>query len=140
MSYLETPSLSDTIGSAVASVLAAAVAAWLAFTMWMVAAAGLAWFAFLPAHLITFGYALLVGFVALLALGLPSSWILARCHLESGHSYAIAGALAGLIATFFLTPTMPLFLTIGTIAGAVGGVTWWRSYRRRFQDSGASHV
>lgn len=139
MSYLETPNWSqDILAGALFSLGAASATAVGLFLVAMLTYAG-------PAILVTGGPIVLMGFftglffglVALLLFGAPGTFLLYRMRAESVRSYGLLGAVSGLAATYLILDGFLLafgFLVDAALAGAVGGVVWWRTYRRHFQD------
>ncbi len=90
------------------------------------------WFAFMPLVV-----AIIVVLVASVVLGLPLTFFLKRRQQERASVYAGAGAAAGFIIPILLyyrqggIDLSSIFLAImGTLSGAVTGLTWWLSARK----------
>ena len=82
-----------------------------------------------------------IGFAAIV-IGLPLTWALTRCGLESPWAYPLAGFLAGAAFVVFVpvligdTRGGSIFefvalAWIGGLPGAICGTIWWLTYRRR---------
>ena len=69
-----------------------------------------------------------------IAIGLPATAALRHWELESGAAYTAIGTVSGgglafAIAVLFDVPDPPWAGFLGSISGAVTGLTWWRSGR-----------
>ena len=139
MSYLDRPTWSgDVLVGALQSIGAASATGVGLFFVAMIAVEPLVLVAGWLLLLFGFFVGLWVALVALLLFGAPTTLILRKMNAEPVWTYGTLGAASGLAAAALILRDAPfpfwLFVDAAA-AGAVGGIVWWRSYRRHFQDS-----
>lgn len=141
MSFLDRPTWSREIfaGAVMALCAASATAVGLFFVAMLFVHSPFV-FAALPAVPIAFFFGLWCGLIALLLFGAPGTLLLRWLGLESQRAYVAVGAASGLgtsLLAMWPTEYSLWIAMVGLIAGMVGGIVWWRSYRRDFQESEA---
>jgi hypothetical protein len=133
---LDTPSATQAVlVGAFATIGSAAVAATLSFVLVMSFLSGPE-FLLPPAILLILVFAVVIAVIALGAIGLPTTFLLRWTSSEHVAAYVLAGAIAGPLATPVVLGWTPELIPFGVFAGGVGGLVWWRSFRRHFQETG----
>ena len=140
MSYLDRPTWSgDVLVGALQSIGAASATGVGLFFVAMIAVEPMILVAGWMGVLFGFFVGLWVALVALLLFGAPTTFILRRLRAESVWTYGALGAASGLAAATLILRDLPspFWLFVDAAAsGAVGGIVWWRGYRRHFQEIG----